>query len=170
MNAPEATELTESYMPLADSIANRWGLKFPGLRDEFRSEAAFTLWRVAVAFHADEFSNPAGAFASIVRIAIRRSLSKVLYKEQRRFPASFHQSADGLDLLEIVGRPNGGDTVDLQDWIASADLNPLDDVVLRDRLEGWTQSESGARLGISRSRVGQRLARAFKKLRCSDQP
>lgn len=163
MPAPDAAALVEQYYPLANSIANRWASSYPSLRDEFRSEAAYALWRVALKFEEGRVR-----FATVVHVAVRRRFVEVLRKERRRFPAAFHQPADDtFDPLDLVPdhRADGVESLDLQDLITAADLNPADAAVMQGFLAGKTLVESAAGLGVTRTRAGQRRDRAVGKLK-----
>ena len=112
MNAVEAEQLVEEYLPLALSIANRWGERWPWLRDDFRSEAAFALWRAAVGYTAEKEY----AFATAVHKAVRSRCWRRLQRERRIAPEAFRSPpADPhLDPLNLLAddTPPAADAID----------------------------------------------------------
>src|SRR5882672_4725673 len=84
MTAVDAEQLVENYFPLALSIANRWGERWPWLRDDFRSAAGWALWKAAT------FYDPSkGGFAAYVHAAVRRHCWGRLQQERKKAPEAF---------------------------------------------------------------------------------
>lgn len=150
MTATDAADLTERFFPLARSIARKWASRFPNLRDEFHSEAAFALWRAAVKF-------PGGdKFATFAHPRLRWAMLSVVTRESRHYRGRGRVDA-GDEPLEPL------EPLDPLDLVASREPDParaveiLDLVVLERLPARWRESlERMARDGTAADLAAER--------------
>lgn len=166
MQAPEAEQLVEMYWPLAMSIANRWGRKWPFLHDDFRSAAAWTLWRAATTWDPSK-----GKFPAYVHAAVRRQCLERLRKERRKAPEAFRSPPEDPDLdplnLLTDPAPGPGDHLDnveeVEHLLQSLPDGPRAAIELH-FLDGVSTAEIADAKGVSRTSVNQTIARALNRM------
>lgn len=172
MTATDAADLVERYWPLSRSIAREWGNRLPHLRDELFSEAGFALWKAAVAFEPAEPQGMA-SFPGFARQRLNWALWTLVNRELHRDRRRVHPpelESDAYNPFEAISRePDPADLVEVLDIEVYLDrLNTGDREAVGRCIQGdETHETAAAAMGISTSRVGQRLDRAVKRLRAT---
>jgi RNA polymerase sigma factor (sigma-70 family) len=161
VSAPDAAQLVDRFTSLAMSLARRWARSFPHLAAEFRSEAAFALWRLAV-----EFDNPIEFFAVRARWRINRAFDQLVRRERRQNPGAFRQRTeverDPLDLAADHG-PAVGSEMALREVLSG--LTPREREAVEMRANGDSFSAIGAAMGLNSWQVRTAFHAAAGKLR-----
>lgn len=167
-NAVEAAELVEAYLPLALSIANRWDERWPWLRDDFRSEAAFALWRAAKGYTTDK----PYSFPTAVHVAVRRACWERLRQEARKAPEAFRAppadpELDPLNMLED-DTPPASEAIDAADAVGKLLplLTPDQAAAVESRfIDGRTVAEIAAERETTTEAVRDMIARGLRRMR-----
>jgi DNA-directed RNA polymerase specialized sigma subunit len=166
--AVDAVQLVEQFWGFAHKVANRWAKTYPHLRQDFQSEAAFTLWQAATSYNSER-----GTFDAWLSFRLRLALWDVRKRESRTSPVSFatqptdrgDQTATPLDAVRSR-EPDPAQAVELLDaplLLAKVPEHRRADFMRW--LEGTPSNTRGADQEIAPAAARQRVYHDMRRLR-----
>jgi DNA-directed RNA polymerase specialized sigma24 family protein len=169
MNAVDAAHQVDCYTTFIAGICRRYARRCPSLHDDLFQDAAMMVYRAAL-----KLPEPFGA--GLTATITRRACWTRLKLEMKQNPVFEHEAlpivVDGerIDPLAFLAddSPPIGTTLEAADLIALAREfgQPLDwDLLTRYVADDCTLDELAASLGVSRTRIQQRLDRIKKQAR-----
>ncbi len=172
--APEdVTAVVNDYLPLAHSIARRFGTNAPWLRDDLRSEAGFALWRAARTYRPGKAKFATWArrlicFACAVRMRRERASNRAAFREQIEL-----SNGTAVDPLQLIANRDASPDAAIEYADDVAALARLLDVLPEDRRalvvrhigDGVHLETLGEETGTSRQSVGAKVLKDLRRLR-----
>lgn len=181
MDAPTVNGLCVEFFRIADWYTAGWCVRFPHLRDEFKSRAAFDLFTAArgyVAKGPEMWGRM--RFALYLKICVHRGCERVAFVETKRRSRVGAQHRPGADESEeMAGREAPPDEslgadeqfyADLERVVRLLDLGhmvtPEDaELLLRHYVDGETVADLAREHGRPHSTIHTRITRAIEWLR-----
>ena len=168
-DGPTAEELVERWYPLARGLALKWGMVYRNLADDFESDAALALLKIAKSHGGDGNVK----FPGLVRSACRFAFLVRLRNERRRYSIYARlgpdpESPHSLDDVAAAGSDPSA-AVDLADLLDQLDPDRRERVE-RHYLAGETPTEIAATQGVTANKVGESIEDSLPLLFAAAEP
>lgn len=176
LTAPEVSDTVERYWLLARKVASRWASRWPALREEFESQAAYTLWIAATEWN----PSTCPSFATALHRRLKFAFLRVLRRERsvsgrcfRQLGITCDETGQERDALNLVAdaAPGAAEVVEHADDLAH--LPAMLGTLREDRraelerryIEGASLAEIADARGVKPNTVGMQLRETLDELR-----